>query len=413
MTNGPQDQEEPAGSEPEEAQPPPSTGRTIEGTGQEGRGRTWLRTVLGRHESTVERDSLAVAEAPADPVTGASMGRVVMHPFRFGFLGGLGVLLAFVTYQIADTIRSTLVVIAVAGLLAIGLQPAVSFLVRRGLRRGLSVAAVFLGLLLVLAGAMVAIIPPIVIQVGKFISSLPTLISSLQHNSFLQKLETEYGLLTKLQNAAESLASGAAGGVLNAGVVVAGVVTDIFIILILALFFLAGFPAIKTGVVRLAPASRRPRVAELTEKVLSQMGGYLSGATLVALQAGLVAGVYAAIVGLPYPFAIALGAFILDFVPVVGPIVVGVSMAVIGFTQSITLGIVSGVFYLFQHIFEAYWLYPKVMRRQTEISTGWVVIAILLGGAMLGVTGALLAVPVAAGIQIIMRDVVLPHQDRK
>lgn len=377
------------------------------------RRRTWLRTVLARRQQMEGPAPAAVETAPADPVTGASMGRVLLHPFRFGFLGGLGVLLAYITYLIADTIRSTLVVIAIAGLLAIGLHPAVAFLTRRGLRRGLAVAAVFVGLLVVLGGALVAILPPIVIQVGKLISSLPTFISGLQHNSFLQKLESEYGLLTKLQNGAESLASSAAGGVLNVSVVVAGVITDIFIILILTLFFLAGFQAIKSGMVRLAPASRRPRVTQLTEKVLDQMGGYLSGATIVALQAGLVAGVYAAIVGLPYPFAIALGAFILDYVPVVGPIVIGVAMMVIGFTQSLTLGIVSAAFYLCQHIFEAYWLYPRVMRRQTEISTGWVVIAILVGGALLGVTGALLAVPIAAGIQILMRDVVLPQQDRK
>ena len=154
------------------------------------------------------------------------------------------------------------------------------------------------------------------------------------------------------------------------------------------------------------------RVSDLGDKILKQMGGYLVGATLVALQAGLVAGVFAAIAGLPYPFAIALGAALLDFVPVVGPIIVGVSIALIGFTQSLTIGIVAGGFYICQHLFEAYWLYPRVMRRQVDISTGAVVFAILIGGALLGVTGGLLAVPVAAAVQLIVREVVLPRQER-
>ena len=127
------------------------------------------------------------------------------------------------------------------------------------------------------------------------------------------------------------------------------------------------------------------------------MGGYLSGATIIAIQAGLIAGIFASIVGLPYPWAIALGAAVLDFIPVVGPIIVGVSMTLIGFTQGVAIGIIAGVFYLAQHMFETYWLYPRVMRRTVDISTGAVVVAIIVGGALLGVTGAILAVPVAAG----------------
>ena len=125
-----------------------------------------------------------------------------------------------------------------------------------------------------------------------------------------------------------------------------------------------------------------------------------------------MAGVFAAIVGLPYPWAIALGAAVLDFVPVVGPITVGVSMTLLGFTQSLTVGIVAAAFYITQHLFETYWLYPRVMRRQVDISTGAVVVALLLGGALLGVTGAVLAVPVAAAVQLIVREVVMPMQER-
>lgn len=85
------------------------------------------------------------------------------------------------------------------------------------------------------------------------------------------------------------------------------------------MFFLAGYPQVKAGAYRLAPASRRLRVRELGGRILKQMGGYLAGATIVAARAGLVAGLFAAVVGLPFPWAIALGAALLDFVPVIGP----------------------------------------------------------------------------------------------
>jgi len=336
------------------------------------------------------------------------------HPFRTGFLGGAGLLLAYATYLSLDTLRGTLIVISVALLLAIGLDPAVNWLVRRGLRRGLAVALVFLGLVAALGGAIYAIVPPIVTELGTFISSLPNLIKDLQTNATINNLNRKFGVLNALQDSdfVKNIGSGAAGSILYAGVTVASIAADLLVVLVLTLFFLAGFPKIKLAAYRLAPATRRTRITDLGDKIFKQMGGFLAGATIVAVQAGLVAGIFASIVGLPYPWAIALGAAVLDFVPVIGPIIVGVSMTLLGFTQSLTIGVVAAAFYLTQHLFEAYWLYPRVMRRQVDISTGAVVVALLLGGALLGVTGAVLAVPVAAAVQLIVREVVLPMQER-
>ncbi|MDQ6656792.1 MAG: AI-2E family transporter [Actinomycetota bacterium] len=335
----------------------------------------------------------------------------VFAPFKAGFFAGAGLLLAYITYLSLDTIRSTLIVIAVAALLSIGLDPAVRFFERRGLRRGAAVAVVFVALLLVIAAAIFAIIPPIVQQLTTFIDNLPRTLQDLQNNPTIKGLDDKFGLIKKIQNSkfVGGIESGAASGIFT----VAGVIFDLFVVLILTLYFLAGFPKIKSAGYRLAPASQRLRVTDLGDKILKQMGGYLSGATLIALQAGLVAGLFATIVGLPYPWAIALAASLFDFVPVVGPIIVGVSMTLLGFTESLTVGVVAGVFYLCQHLFEAYWLYPRVMRRTVHISSGAVIVAILVGGALLGVTGAILAVPVAAAVQLIVREVVMPVQERK
>ena len=375
---------------------------------------TVTNRVMAERTLRAAEAAAAAAETASRELDTADRDRARFSPFRWGFYGGLGVLLAYVTYQSLDTIRSTLIVIAVASLLAIGLDPPVGWLVRRGWKRGLAVMLVFLVLLGVLAAAAYAIVPPVVNEVASFVTSVPTLITDLQNQQWIQELDQKYQILEQIRNSSfvQTLVTGAGSSVVTAGVTVAGILVDLLIVLILTLYFLAGFPKIKAAAWRLAPASRRPRVSSLGDKVLKQMGGYLGGATIIAIQAGIVAGVFAAVVGLPYPWAIALGAAVLDFVPVVGPIVIGISMTLLGFTISLPVGIGAGVFYLCQHLFEAYWLYPRVMRRTVDISTGAVVVAILVGGSLLGVTGAILAVPVAAACILIVREVIMPMQER-
>jgi predicted PurR-regulated permease PerM len=372
------------------------------------------RAVAATEAAAVAAPASAQAAHAAAAEGSDRVGRGRASPFQWGFLGGLGVLIAYITFLVLDSIRDTLVMIAIATLLAIGLDPLVSMMTRRGLRRGAGVAVVFLGLVLVIAAAVYAIIPPIVNEVGSFIGSVPTLITSLQTNETVRDLDQRFGLLDALRNSnvVQSVGSGAAGGILSAGFTVAAVFAELFVVLVLTLYFLAGFARIKAAAYRLVPASRRARVTDLSDRILKQMGGYLSGATIIAIQAGLVAGIFSAVIGLPYPWAIGLGAAVLDFIPVVGPIIVGLSITLIGFTQGVAIGIISGGFYLCQHLFEAYWLYPRVMRRTVNISTGGVVVAILIGAALLGVTGAILAVPVAAAIMLIVREVIMPMQER-
>ena len=365
-------------------------------------------------EATAAAASASAEAAQAALGQGETQERGQRSAFHWGFFGGLGVLIAYISYLVLDTIRDTLVLIALATLLSIGLDPLVNLFTKRGVRRGVGVAVVFLGLLVIIAAAIYAIIPPIVNEVGSFVASVPQLITELQTNERIRELDTRFGVLEALSNSniVQNLGSGAAGGLLTATATVAAIFIDLLIILVLTLYFLAGFPRIKAAGYRLVPASRRARVTDLGDRVLKQMGGFLSGATIIALQAGLVAGVFASIVGLPYPWAIGLGAAVLDFIPVVGPIIVGVSMTLIGFTQGLAIGVIAGIFYLCQHLFEAYWLYPRVMRRTVDISTGAVVVAILIGAALLGVTGAILAVPVAAAIMLIVREVIMPMQER-
>ncbi len=347
---------------------------------------------------------------PAAAAAGEQTGerRHLMAPFRVGLLGGLGLLIAYALYLSLATVLSTLIVIALSAMIAIGLEPVVALLIRRGLRRAGAVAIAYFGMLAFVFGAFYAIIPPVVTQVAALLAALPERLEALLDNPTVRSLDDRFGLIQRIKDYAGEIGPSAASGVFTA----AGVVIDLVVVLVLTLYFLAGLPRITAAAYRLVPASRRPRVQGIGDRIIKQMGGYLGGATLIALQAGLIAGLFAWIAGLPYPWAIALAATVLDFVPVVGPVVIGISMVLLGFSQSLTIGVVAGIFYTAQHLFEAYWLYPRVMRRTVHISSAAVIVAILIGAALLGVVGAVLAVPVAAAVQLIIREVLLPRQER-
>jgi predicted PurR-regulated permease PerM len=369
-----------------------------------------------RAAQAAEEDSRRAAQAASDAVTqGEERRSGLFTPFRIGLMAGLGLLVAYTLYLSLDTIRGTLIVIAIAAVVAIGLNPAVGLLERRGMRRGVAVAIVFVALLVFIAGVIYTVVPVIVDQIASFINSLPDIIAKLEKNPTIQSLDNKFGFLETLKNTdfIKNIGGTAAGGIVTVGFTLAGIAVDMLIALILTLYFLAGLPRIKAASYRLVPASRRPRVSEIGDKIIKQMGGYLGGATLIALQAGIVAGTFSWIIGLPFPWAIGLAATLLDYVPVVGPIIIGVGMALLGFTQSVVIGIVAGAFYLCQHLFEAYWLYPRVMRRTVDISTAAVIVAIVIGAALLGIPGAILAVPVAAAVQLIVREVVVPAQERR
>ena len=201
-----------------------------------------------RTAQAAEEDSRRAAQA----ATEAAQEQRDRHPgpfapFRIGLLGGLGLLLAYTLYLSLDTIRNTLIVIAIAAILAIGLDAAVGLLVRRGMRRGGAVAVVFVAMLVFIGGVLYAIVPVVVAQVGTFVTSLPDLINNLRQNPTIQSLDAKFGLIKALENTdfIKNIGTAAAGSVVTVGFTVAGIAVDMVIALILTLYFLAGLPRIK------------------------------------------------------------------------------------------------------------------------------------------------------------------------
>ena len=185
-----------------------------------------------------------------------------------------------------------------------------------------------------------------------------------------------------------------------------------FTLLIMTLYFLAALPSMKRQAYRLVPASRRERVTLLSDEVISRIGGFVSGALSVAFIAGFTSYVFLSIVGLPFALALAVFVAIFDLIPLIGATIAAVVVSLIGFTESVTVGLVCIAFYVGYQQFENYFVYPRVMRKAVDVPAPLTIVAVLLGGALLGVVGALLAIPIAAAVLLVLRQVAIPRMDR-
>jgi predicted PurR-regulated permease PerM len=337
-------------------------------------------------------------------------------PFYVGFVGGLGVLVAFWLATNVAAIGSTLMLIVVSFFLAAGLNPSVESLERRGLSRRTSVVAVILAVLGALTLFVVAIVPVITDQVASITDNAPRWLDDFRNNTQVRRLDEQYGVIERIQNYVTDgdFLGTLFGGALGFGLAVLGALFNGFIILVLTLYFLASLATIKAALYRLAPASRRDRVGRLGDRIIRGVGGYVSGAFVVALAAGSTSLVFLFVVGLgEYAVALAFVVALLDVIPMIGATIGAVIVTAIGFAEDPTIGIACVIFYLIYQQVENYVIYPRVMSKSVDVPGAVTVIAALVGAALLGVVGALLAIPTAAAILMLTREVFVRRQDAR
>ena len=334
-------------------------------------------------------------------------------PFRIGLAGGLGLLTAYGLVKALAAVQSVLVLILISGFLAVGLNPAVEFFERRGLSRGRAVGIVLVVVLLAFVGFLFAIIPPIVTQTSDFIDQAPGYLDELNRNRTVAELDERFHVIQQAKDFVQSpsLATSALGGVLGVGKVVFGAVFSAITVLTLTLYFMSSLPSMKQAAYRAVPRSRRARVGLLADDILMRVGGYVAGALTISLCAGISSFLVLVATGVPYPVALSLVVMITDLIPVIGATIGAVIVSAVAFTQDVRVGIIVAVFYLIYQQVENYLLYPRIMKRSVDVSPAVTIVAVLIGGALLGVPGALLAIPTAAAIQLILVEVLVPRQD--
>ncbi|GAA3748749.1 AI-2E family transporter [Leifsonia bigeumensis] len=343
----------------------------------------------------------------------------IQNAFRLGLFGGLGVLVALAIGAAVGTLATIITYIGAAIFLALGLDPAVSWLERHRFPRWLAILTVLIGVLAVFTGLVFAVIPVIVEQTSNLITGLTPLIASLQDTNWvanLQKNLPDYidlqaligGALEFIQNNLTSIG----GGVLQVGLGIASGAFGIVIVLILTLYFVASLSSMKRGLYQLVPATKRARFADIAEQVSDSVGRYVVGQGTLALFNGILSFIYLSIVGAEYPALFAFLAFLFSLVPLVGTLSgsVLITLSCLVF-DGVPTAIAAGVYYAIYMQIEAYVLNPNIMKRAVKVPGVIVVIAALAGGTLLGILGALIAIPVAASVLIIIDQVVVPRQN--
>ena len=163
----------------------------------------------------------------------------------------------------------------------------------------------------------------------------------------------------------------------------------------------------------LIPRSRRERTALLTDEVFSRVGGFMLGNLLTSLISGVGTYIWLLIFGVPYALLLALVVALFDLIPMVGSTVAGIIVSLVALTKGIQIGVATLAFYIVYRYLEDYLLNPRVMKHTVKVTPGLVIIATLIGGTLLGLIGALVAIPVAATIHLLLEEVAIPRQNQR
>ena len=339
------------------------------------------------------------------------------HPFYFGFLAASGAVIAVTLLRALASASQVFVLIIISLFLAAGLNPAVEFFRRRGLKRPQAVIAVVF-LVLIFGGIFAAVvIPPAISQISNLLKNAPTILEQLKSNSYIAHLNNHYGIIDSLQaKFSSSIHNGqfvvsAFGGVIGFGKAFVSGAVAVLTVTVLTLYFLASLQSVTGVIYRFVPASRRDRVSKITDAIVIRIGGFVSGQATVAFIASIFGLILALSLRLPYPSAIALLVFVCGAIPLIGHLLGITAVTLIALSKSPTDAVITLLVYVAYIQIENYLIMPRIMRKSLSLPGVITIIAALVGVSLLGIVGGILAVPIAAAVLLIVDEVVFPKAD--
>jgi predicted PurR-regulated permease PerM len=373
--------------------------------------------VVEDDQQAVDRMQEAVDEAATIAEETGGLGRPgrpmnKRSPFFVGMSAAAGVAVTYGLVELVIRARAVLVLIGLALFIAAGLEPAVSWLTRHRFPRWAAVTTILLIAVGVFAGFLAAAIPPLTTQATALANQLPHYLHTLQdHNSSLGRLNTRFHIQQRLSKLLSTKGTALVGGVLGAGALVLSAATSVLAVAVLVVYFLAAMPRIRLFVYRLAPQSRRARVILIGDEIFTKVGGFVLGNFLTSVIAGLGTYVWLLIFGLPYAILLALLVALLDLIPVVGSTAGGAIVSLVALTVSLPVAIATLGFYIAYRLAEDYLIVPRILGRTVQVPAVVTVVALLVGGALMGIIGALVAIPVAAALRLLLHEVAFHRLD--
>ena len=347
----------------------------------------------------------------------------IHNPFRLGFVATLGVGLAVILLQSIQSLSTVLLYVGTALFISLGLDPLVSWLAKKWMPRWLAVLIAIVGVLAAFAGILLIVVPVLIDQVSQLVRRI-----TLQLNRSDWQAEVEVWLRELFPNLDVALVFDAINdwltdnifsiseSLLSATFGVANGLFGAFIVLILTIYLTASTPSLKSAIYQMVPASKRPIFMDLGNQITDSVGHYVMGQVSLAAINGALSALFLTIIDAPFAMVLAVIAFIGSMIPLVGTVTgttIIVLVCLIPSVGNLTTAIIAAVYYLVYMQIEAYVLAPRIMSRAVAVPGGVVVVAALAGGALLGLLGALIAIPVAASILILYRQVLIPRMNAK
>ena len=340
------------------------------------------------------------------------------HPIYFGFMGTVGVGIALALSYILANTQSLLLWIVTALFISLGLDPVVRWLERRKVPRPLGIILVLAALLGVVSIFFATLIPTIVDQTTQLINKAPIWIRDFLDSDFFKQLDVQYHVLDTINEQVAKFfqdaqaVGGIFGGVLGVGSTIANGLFGTLIVLVLSLYFLASLPSIKAWAYRLAPRSRRERVEELSEQITGGVGNYVIGQVCVAVLNATFAFIVMSVLDIPFSVLLAFVVALLAFIPLVGGMIAAVVVIAVSLTAGWQAALIYAICYFAYLQFEAYFISPRIMQKAVAVPGAVAVISVVAGGSLLGVLGALIAIPTAAAIMLLVKEVFIARQDK-
>jgi predicted PurR-regulated permease PerM len=305
-------------------------------------------------------------------------------------------------------VRSTLLLVFISIFLAVALGPAVGFFRRHGIPQGLSILIVYLLIASSIVGVGLLVVPPIVNQVDQLSKNIPGYLQDLRKSKQFRKYDDKYHISQKLNQQAKKLPSHlgqAAGALKSITVGVFGAIVQLVTVLTMTFFLLLDGERLAGFLLGLRGPEKEERFRLIASDIYRSISGYVAGNLLISVIAGLTTYITLSILNVPFAVPLSVLMAFLDLIPLVGATLGGVAVGIVtafhNFPTATIVWII--VFIVYQQV-ENNVIQPIVYRRTVDVAPLLVIVAILIGGSLLGILGALVAIPIAAAIQIIVRD---------
>src|SRR3954470_11232635 len=333
-------------------------------------------------------------------------------------LSVIGVILGVaIVLEVIWVTRSVIIWVLIALFLAMALNPAVEFLVRRGLKRGPAVGIVFVGSILVIVGIAATFVPTLIREVNDLTDAVPGYIDDLTRGrGRLGFLERDYHIVERAREAIEKSGAGGVLGLSNTALSltksILNAVIAVVTIAFLTLFMLLEGPTWVERIYGLLPEPSQPRWRKVGDDIYRTVGGYVTGNLAISLIAGVTSTAVLLVLGVPYAVALGLIVALLDLIPLAGATIAAIIIGAVALIHSIVAGVIVIAFFILYQQLENHLLQPIVYNRTVALSPLVVLISVLIGAELAGVLGALGAIPVAGTIQVLVLDYLRERRER-